>query len=101
MGSPIFHFNNVDAPDYIPPCGKEYSIRQLAILNGDIPLSEVRLNELTILQRKAQNLQDFINYEIAQSLYTKKLSGDDYFPTYSIDEAKAILQRLTPWKIEW
>ena len=41
------------------------------------------------------------NYEIAKELLNSKQYPNTYSPSYTIEEAKEILQALTPWKIDW
>lgn len=100
MGTPRFNvWANKIAPDY-NPYGTVYSERQAKILCGIIPVEEVRLSELAILVKKAEKIGDGENQEIAQQLYEQRSNPSVYFPPYSLEEAKAILQSLTPWKIE-
>ena len=61
--SPYFFFKNKDSPDYVGFYGTVYTDRQLAILNGEIPLSEVRPNELSFLYKKA-SLTDAFYFNI-------------------------------------
>ena len=68
---------------------------------GSISLEEVRVNELTLLSRKAFQNGDIDNYEIAKELLNSKQYPNTYSPSYTIEEAKEILQALTPWKIDW
>ena len=98
---PRFSFVNRDAPDYQPHYNSTYSERQLDIIEGYIELDDVRLNELSVLRNKAKYLNDWNTLETVENLYQKKITPDVYFPSYSIEEAKAILQRLTPWPINW
>ena len=99
--SPYFFFKNKDSPDYVGFYGTVYTDRQLAILNGEIPLSEVRPNELSFLYKKAKVKGDMESYEEAMSLYLQRTAPQEYIPTYTIDEAKEVLQELTPWEINW
>lgn len=34
-------------------------------------------------------------------MYAEKTKPQEYIPQYTIEEAKAILQELTPWIINW
>ena len=81
--------------------GYDYTERQLAILNDDIPIDEIRTTELSIIMRKAVQHNDTVNYEIANGLREQKIHPCEYFPRYTIDESMAMLQNLTPWKIQW
>lgn len=100
-GSAQFSFSNKDDPDYHYNYGKTYTQRQIDILAGDILLNDVRINDLAILVNKAKQIGDIDTYEQAKELYNRKLDPGQYFPPYSIEEAKQILQSLTPWKIDW
>ena len=94
-------FVNKDDPNYRPTYGSRYTQRQIDILNGVLAIDEVRLNELSILYRKADQLGDTENYERALMLYTMKKYPDTYAPQYTQEEAMDILQQLTPWEIDW
>ena len=96
-----FSFVNRDDPNYRPSYGTTYSQKQMDILYGVIPLDNVRINELTVLMKKAEQMGDIDSYEQAKELYCRKLDPGIYFPKYTIEEAKAILQSLTPWIIDW
>ena len=96
-----FFFTNKDGPDYVGFYGTIYTDRQLAILNGEIPLDEIRPNELSFLYKKAKLKGDMDSYEEAMALYQERTTPSEYVPTYTIDKAKEILQALTPWKIKW
>lgn len=96
-----FSFKNKDSPDYVSSYGDTYTDRQLAILNNEIPLYEIRPNELSILYKKAKQKNDVDSYEIAIQMYAEKTKPQEYIPQYTIEEAKAILQELTPWIINW
>lgn len=100
-GEAHFFFTNKDSQDYVGVYGTVYTDRQLAILNGEIPLSEVRPNELSCLYKKAKNKGDMESYEEAMTLYLQRTAPEEYVPTYTIEEAKEVLQELTPWKINW
>ena len=94
MGSPIF----CRAP--ICP-GLDYTERQLAILEDEVPIENIRTTELVALMKKTRERKDELNYDIAKGLYDLKLHPCEYMPHYTTEEAKSILQSLTPWKIEW
>ena len=67
-----FSFKNKDSPDYVSSYGDTYTDRQLAILNNEIPLYEIRPNELSILYKKAKQKNDVDSYEIAIQMYAEK-----------------------------
>lgn len=94
-------FVNKDSPDYRPSYGKTYTERQLRILNEEIPLEEIRLNEITVIMRKAESLGDDEKLAIARVLYNVKTRKEDYRFSVSVEDAKQILQELTPWDIDW
>ena len=79
----------------------DYTERQLAILNDDIPLESVKTTELAIIMKKAQFHGDVDSYEIAKGFYEAKRNPTTYTPSYKEGEAREILQSLTPWKINW
>lgn len=81
--------------------GLEYTVRQLGILNDDIPLSSVSLNELTNIMVRANERGDSYHYQIARLMYEAKTNPASYRPKMTVDEAKIILQSLTPWEIIW
>lgn len=94
-------FVNKDSPDYKPNYGTQYTKRQQMILNELIPLDQVRLNELTIIIRKAEAMEDTETAAAAQILYDAKTHVDSFQFSMSPEEAKEYLQSLTPWKINW
>lgn len=81
--------------------GLDYTERQLSILCDDVPLSAVSLNELSNIMKKANARCDNYNYEIAKLTYEAKANPNNYKPSMTVGEAKAILQSLTPWEIIW
>lgn len=81
--------------------GLDYTKRQLDILDDKIPLSKITTTELTKLIRRASERGDEISLDIARCLYEAKKHPNNYEPQISLIEAKAILQRLTPWTINW
>lgn len=81
--------------------GLDYTQRQLDILNDEIPLERIRTTELVMLIRRAAEREDEVNLDIAKDLYEAKVRPNEYEPSLSVDDAKAVLQRLTPWIINW
>ena len=79
----------------------EYTKRQQDIINEVIPLEEVRTTELAAILKKARARYDETTYEIVQSLYDLKTMPEEYKPSYTLEEARTILQALTPWQINW
>lgn len=91
---PIF-FKATARPDL------EYTERQFFILSELIPLDEVRKNELTAIIKKARARGDQAIQDFAEELLCIKDLPPNILPRYTIEEAKEILQRLTPWTIQW
>ena len=81
--------------------GLDYTDRQMAILNDEIHVDMIRTNELAAIMKRAKECGDEDYYEIAQGYYLRKKNPSTYIPTYTIEEAKNVLQSLTPWKINW
>lgn len=98
---PRFSYVQKHSPDYKKPYGSSYTERQIAILSGFIPLENIREAELGLLFRKAEQMGDIDNYEIAKMLYDLKMDPGKYFPRYTIEQAKDIIQSHIPWKIVW
>lgn len=96
MAGPIFHIGGIDW-NY----ERDYTRRQLDILNGDVALEKIRRNELAAIIKKANARCDNFNYEIAQSLLDAMNTPCEYFPDMTVGEARQILQRLTPWELDW
>ncbi len=94
-------FVNKDSPDYKPNYGKTFTERQLKILNEEIPLDQVRLQEIAVIKNKAEALGDDEKVEIAKTLYAFKTGAEEYKFAVSVEDAKATLQSLTPWEIDW
>ena len=81
--------------------GLDYTERQMAILNDDVPFEQIRTTELSMLMARATEREDVINYNIAKRLYDAKTNPSIYTPSISVMEAKEILQSLTPWIVDW
>ncbi len=94
-------FQNKDSADYRPNYGKTYTERQLKIINEEISVDDVSNTELVILMRKAKAIEDFEVASKVQKLHDLKNYVESYQFTYSPEEAKDVLQALTPWKIDW
>ena len=80
---------------------KELTAKQHRIMTGELPLEEVRLNEIREIMKKAAFNEDQDLLEAATDLYNAKSNPNSHQPAYSVEEAKDILQSLTPWTIEW
>ena len=96
----MISYVNKDSPDYVRAYPPEYTERQLKILTGEIPLKEVRMNEIAIIMNKARYNNDEGNLATAEYLHLLKQHPDEYKPMMELDEAKRILQELTPWDID-
>ena len=100
-GNPVKHKERPLIYDSVDWSGKPYTERQLAILNGKINLSSVRLSEIAAIKNKADAKQDAAVYGRACELYEIWKFIDSYKPKYSVEEAKEVLQRLSNHKIDW
>ena len=94
-------FVNKDSPDYKPNYGSQLTNRQQMILKEEIPLDQVRVNEITVIIRKAEAMDDMETAAAARILYNKKTHVDGFQFSMTPEEAKAFLQSQTPWKINW
>lgn len=90
---------NKDDKNY-NPYGTRFTERQLKIING-IPVENLKTTEITIIIRKAEKLGWPEIAEQVWDLYEDKVMGTDFKFKYSLEEAKDVLQKLTPRKIEW
>ena len=68
---PYFSFKDRDSAEYKPQYGTAYTPRQEKILSGELPLEDIRPNELSLLKQKAKHLGDMEGYEIATLRYTR------------------------------
>ncbi len=91
---PIF-FKSPAKPDL------NYTERQLYIISELISLKDVGKNELTAILKKARARGDQDICDYVEELLCIKDCPPDSLPLYPLEEAKRILQRLTPWKILW
>ena len=66
---PYFSFKDRDSAEYKPQYGTAYTPRQEKILSGELPLEDIRPNELSLLKQKAKHLGDVEGYEIATLRY--------------------------------
>ena len=96
-------FTHKDDPNYRPSYGHTYTERQRKIVNEELPLPEIRFNEITTIMKKAISLGDVPTYEKAKALRDLKIHENDseYSFSFSPEEAKAFLESITPWKINW
>lgn len=91
-------FMDKDSPDYRPNYGRKYTERQIKIIQDEIPLDEVRLNELSIILRKAENIEDEPVIRKIQKLRKRKTYLANFQFTFTEEEAIEILKSLTPWE---
>ena len=78
-----------------------YTERQQRIINDEIPLDEIRLNQLTVILQKAEYLEDIEVIEKVNELKRRKEHIAQFVFTFTPEEAMDILQQLTPWEIDW
>ena len=78
------------------PYGSEFTERQKQIIRGE-PVDGVRMQEVTVIMRKAEKLGLYVIAEMVYEQYMEAYTGKTP-PKYSIEEAKKKLQDLTPWK---
>lgn len=93
---PYFSFKDRDSAEYKPQYGTAYTPRQEKILSGELPLEDIRPNELSLLKQKAKHLGDMEGYEIATLRYEEMLHPLDAYKHYTAEEAAEILRKLTP-----
>ena len=48
---PYFSFKDRDSVEYKPQYGTAYTLRQEKILSGELPLEDIRPNELSLLKQ--------------------------------------------------
>ena len=63
---PYFSFKDRDSVEYKPQYGTAYTPRQEKILSGELPLEDIRPNELSLLKQKAKHLGDMEGTTIAE-----------------------------------
>lgn len=96
--NPLLHKLKRIEPDY-NPYGTKFTDRQNEIIKGVDP-SSIKLSELIVIMKKARiNGFDEIAEQIYE-MYEDKIVGKEK-PKYSIEQAKNILQSMTPWEIKW
>lgn len=81
-------FVNKDSPDYQPSYGTTLTDRQKKILDEEIPLDQVRTNEITTIIRKAEAMGDEDSVAIAKMLYGLKTHKEEFSFSMTVDEAK-------------
>ncbi len=90
-----FFFRSPDRPDL------DYTERQFLIISELVPLQEVSKTELTRIIKKARARGDQDICDYVEELLSLKDPPLNTLKMYTIEEAKAILQELTPWTIRW
>jgi len=73
--------------------------RQQRIIRG-IDIHSVSKNELTVLIRKLEKMGDEESLLLVYDMYDELLNPTEECK-YTIEESKAIIQSLAPWKIKW
>lgn len=99
MAKARFNFGVKESPEY-NPFGRTFTERQEQIIRG-VSQDTVTKNQLTVIMRKAEKLGC---PEVAQQIYEMYeavFTGPNDGCKYTIDEAKAILESLTPWRVPW
>ena len=93
-----FNFDNKDDPSYQFNYGKCFTDRQTRILTEEISIEDVPMHEISLILNKARSLGDIDGYEKAKELRERKQLSKEYTPDITVEEARAILDSLTPWK---
>lgn len=78
------------------PYGTVFTPRQERIILG-LPVNGLRTQEITTVIRKAEKLELLELSETVFDMYEEILT-DRVPPKHTIEEAKSILQNLTPWE---
>ena len=101
FGMDVRVFRNKDDPDYKFSYGTTYTERQLKILTGEIDIFSIKANEIKFIIKKAEGIGDCETCKKAKELYELRTHQEEYHIDMSPEEARNILQTLTPWKINW
>jgi len=96
--APRFRYHEKFEPDY-NPYGNTLTERQQRIIRG-IDIHSVSKNELTVLIRKLEKMGDEESLLLVYDMYDELLNPTEECK-YTIEESKAIIQSLAPWKIKW
>ena len=72
----------------------EYTQRQKDILDGKVIIDDIRMNELTLIEKKAQLLDDSVVADQAAVLKKQKQNTEEYKSSLTKTEAIAILEKL-------
>lgn len=94
-------FMNKDDPNYRYNYGTTYTERQMKILNGEIDIFTIKANEIKFIIKKAEGIGDCETCKKAEELYELRTHKEEYRIDMSIEEARDVLQSLTPWEIKW
>ena len=94
-------FVNKDDPDYQSHYGKVYTARQLKIMNEELPLEEFTQGGLSLLTRKAEQLEDEETLEKLAYIQRLKNTKSEFKFSMTSSDAKDVLQSLTTWEIDW
>jgi len=94
---PYFSFKDKDSAEYKPQYGTAYTPRQEKILSGELPLEDIRPNELSLLKQRENPRGEVRAYEIPPRLSEEMLHPlDAYYNPNPAEEAAEILRKLTP-----
>lgn len=94
-------FVNKDDPNYRRQYSDTYTEKQKKIINEELPLENIRFNDLTVIIKKAEYLEDFEVFEKVREIKRRKEHIAQFVFTFTPEEAMDILQQLTPWEIDW
>ena len=89
---PTLHYGS---PNYMRP----YSERQAKIIAEEIPLEDIRINELTVIMKKAKVHDDPATYELVKAMRYRKitpLEDDPEIPELTAEEASKLIADLEP-----
>ena len=78
----------------------EYTNRQTSIINGEIPLDDIRINDLVTLLKKTKARHDDDYTEIVQEMLDLKNMPLSSIPLLTLEESMRLMQEMTPWVIK-
>jgi len=94
MGAARFNYHKPREDGY-NPYGANFSSRQKEIIWG-FPVDRLKMQEISVILRKAERLGLNSVYEMVYDRYEEMITGRSP-PKYTLEEAKEILRKLTPW----
>ena len=76
----------------------DFSERELLIMRGE-PVEELRRKEVLKIMKKAEKMGLSQVEEDVYKMYENLITDNDkHKPKYTLEEANAILKKLTPWE---